>query len=138
MSDSEEDFLEAIRIHQEAKAENEPPRSRQLLEDCLKIFALLNEPERLKTASLISGLNESLGDEYAGLRYGKGINDRLLAKWLRPYGITPKQIRFGEEGGKGYYKVEFEEVFNRYSGSDSSTLLSGETTETTETEVGLW
>lgn len=138
MSDSEEDFFEAIQIHQQAKAENEPPRSRQLLEDCLKVFDLLNEPERLKTISLINGLNELLGGEYSGVRYGKGINDRLLAKWLRPYGITPKQIRFGEEGGKGYYKVEFEEVFNRYSVSDPSSLPRTETTETSETEAGLW
>ena len=37
--------------------------------------------------------------------HGKEINDLLLAKKLRPYGIRPKTIWIGEEHAKGYVRL---------------------------------
>lgn len=140
MSDSVESFFEAVRTHQIAKATNETPLSRQLVEDCLKVFDQINEPEKLKTPSLLNGLETLPDSDYSQLRGGKGLNDRILAKWLRPYGITPKQIRFGEESSKGYYRFEFKEALDRYSVSEASLpmLPETETSETAETSAQLW
>lgn len=140
MSDSVEAFFEAVRIHQIAKATNETPLSRQLVEDCLKVFVQMSEPEKLKTPILLNGLETLPDTDYSQVRGGKGLNDRTLAKWLRPYGITPKQIRFGEESSKGYYRFEFKDSLDRYSVSEASipTLSETETSETTETSTGLW
>ena len=140
MSDSVEAFFEAVRTHQIAKATNETPLSRQLVEDCLKVFDQMNEPEKLKTPTLLNGLETLPDSDYSQLRGGKGLNDRTLAKWLRPYGITPKQIRFGEESSKGYYRFEFKDSLDRYSVSEASlpALPEAETSETTETSAGLW
>lgn len=140
MSDSVEAFFEAVRTHQIAKATNETPLSRQLVEDCLRVFDSLNEQEKLKTPTLLNGLETLPESDYSQLRGGKGLNDRTLAKWLRGYGITPKQIRFGEESSKGYYRFEFQEALDRYSVSEATlpTHPVTETTETTETSVGLW
>lgn len=140
MSNSVESFFEAVRTHQIAKATNETPLSRQLVEDCLRVFDSMNEPEKLKTPTLLNGLETLPESDYSQLRGGKGLNDRTLAKWLRSYGITPKQIRFGEESSKGYYRFEFREALDRYSVSESAlpAYPVSETTETTETNVGLW
>lgn len=140
MSDSIEAFSEAVRTHQIAKATNETPLSRQLVEDCLKVFDQMNEQEKLKTPTLLNGLETLPESDYSQLRGGRGLNDRTLAKWLRGYGITPKQIRFGEETSKGYYRFEFKEALDRYSVSENSlTALSViETNETAETSSKLW
>lgn len=140
MSDSVEAFFEAVRTHQIAKATNETPLSRQLVEDCLRVFDSINEQEKLKTPTLLNGLETLPESDYSQLRGGKGLNDRTLAKWLRGYGITPKQIRFGEESSKGYYRFEFQEALDRYSVSEATlpTHPVTETTETTETSAGLW
>ena len=140
MSDSIEAFFEAVRNHQIAKATNETPLSRQLVEDCLRVFDSINEQEKLKTPTLLNGLETLPESDYSQLRGGKGLNDRTLAKWLRGYGITPKQIRFGEESSKGYYRFEFQEALDRYSVSEANLPPHPvtETTETTETSAGLW
>ena len=140
MTDSVEAFFEAVKTHQTAKATDETPLYRQLVEDCLRVFDSMNEPEKLKTPTLLNGLEALPDSDYSQLRGGKGLNDRTLAKWLRPYGITPKQIRFGDESSKGYYRFEFQEALDRYSVNEASltALPETETTETTETTEGLW
>jgi hypothetical protein len=44
----------------------------------------------------------------------KGINDRWLAKQLRPYGVKPGYLRFGDRIARGYVLDDFKEVFRRY------------------------
>lgn len=141
MSESDQYFFEAVNNHQMAKATNETPLSRQLIEDCLKVFDLQVERiEKLKTPTLLSGLETLPDSDYSQLRGGKGLNDRTLAKWLRPYGIAPKQIRIGEESSKGYFRFEFQEALDRYSIIEDSLPVprETETSETTETSASLW
>jgi hypothetical protein len=84
-----------------------------------------------------SSLNALEGADYQGLRYGKGLDSKLFAKKVRGYGITPKQLRFGDETGKGYEREPFENALNRYAFSSPIPRESetGETPETSDEEM---
>jgi len=46
---------------------------------------------------------------------GSGINQRQLAKLLKPFGIAPKSVRLGPRNTpKGYMAAQFEDAFARY------------------------
>jgi hypothetical protein len=78
-------------------------------------------------------LNDLPDTDYSSKRFGKGLDDRLLAKKLRGYGIKPIQIRFGEETAKGYYREPIAKALARYSQEVSTPLAESETEETEET-----
>jgi Protein of unknown function (DUF3631) len=61
------------------------------------------------------------------------VTARKLAKWLRPFGASPRQVRVGNVTVKGYQRAEFEEAFTRYL---SDTQVQSETTETTRANTG--
>ena len=49
--------------------------------------------------------------------YGRPINPRDLAKWLKPYGISSRDVRYGpdpSEKAKGYRREDFEDAWTRY------------------------
>ena len=130
----EERFYQALNLHQKVKKTSDIPRERQLLEDCLKVFA---DRDSLKSESIIQGLKELPESDYASMSYGRGITSKYLAKIVRPYEIQPTQIRFGESTFKGYYRSEFAKAFERYSEPLLATATS-ETSETQETEERLF
>jgi hypothetical protein len=68
----------------------------------------------LHTEAILGNLND--GDElpFGGYRKGLGIDSRGLAKLLRPFGIKPKTLRFGEVTVKGYSREEFSDAWERY------------------------
>jgi Protein of unknown function (DUF3631) len=39
---------------------------------------------------------------------------RKIAKWLRPFGVVPRNVRIGQAVVKGYQRGEIESVFKRY------------------------
>jgi hypothetical protein len=89
----------------------------RLLADCREV---LNGHQRISTADLIERLSlleespwgEKWWDTYKGeARRGAASN---LAWHLRRYGIHSKTIRFETGLAKGYEKVAFEDVFDRY------------------------
>lgn len=45
---------------------------------------------------------------------GKPLDARGLARLLKPHGITPKKIRFGEATAQGYERADFEDAWTRY------------------------
>jgi hypothetical protein len=59
--------------------------------------------------------------------YGHPLSARDLAKLLKPYGVTSRQIRIGEWTGKGYRAADLREPWRRYLAGVSET---GETSET--------
>lgn len=123
----EQRFYEALSLHQRVKKTSDIPRERQLLEDCLKVFA---GRDSLKSELLILGLKELPETDYASMNYGRGITSKVLAKIVRPYEIQPIQIRFGENTFKGYYQSEFLKASERYS----EPLPAPATQETQETQ----
>ena len=130
----EERFYQALSLHQKVKKTSDIPRERELLEDCLKVFA---DRDSLKSELLIQGLKELPESDYSSMNYGRGITSKYLAKMVRPYEIQPTQIRFGESTFKGYYKSEFLKAFGHYS-QDSLPPATPETLETLETEELLF
>jgi putative DNA primase/helicase len=51
---------------------------------------------------------------------GKPISWSQVAKMLKPYGISTKQIRIGHESLKGFDVAQFTDAFNRYLSDDVS------------------
>ena len=45
------------------------------------------------------------------------LNPRKLARFLRPFGVEPKQVRVGDRTAKGYDLEELEAAFARYLGA---------------------
>jgi hypothetical protein len=85
----------------------------ELLEHCREAFA---DEEKLTTKVLLQFLIERDESPWADMR-GKPLNERLLAKMLRPYGIKSRTIRDSHDGGKtpkGYHKADFADAWNRY------------------------
>jgi hypothetical protein len=75
---------------------------------------------------LLRNLEESPWMEYE-------ISSRKLAKWLRPFGPSPRQVRIGNVTVKGYQLAELEEAFARYL---PDTSVRSETCETARVNTG--
>ena len=66
---------------------------------------------------------------WADLR-GKPLDTRQLARYLRPYGVSPKQVRVAESSRKGYAREDLHDPWSRYLGEAP---LESETSETSVT-----
>ncbi|MBI2304631.1 MAG: DUF3631 domain-containing protein [Chloroflexi bacterium] len=85
----------------------------RLLVDIKAIFEE-RKVERLSSGALVEAL---LGVEESGWgtwRLGKGLDQAGLAKLLKPFGVKPMVLRFGEDTARGYERGQFEESFQRY------------------------
>lgn len=87
-------------------------RGIQLLGDVRELFD--SEHDRLPTSELLDRLNSLQESPWAGWFHGRGLNSHSLARLLRPFGITPKNIRLGEQVVKGYLRESFEDAWKRY------------------------
>lgn len=72
----------------------------QLLLDIRDLFDA-REVDRIFTADIIAKL-------------GGHWNGKLLGNRLRPYGIAARTIRVNNQTGKGFYRAEFMEIWERY------------------------
>jgi hypothetical protein len=91
--------------------------------------------ERVTTAALLAALVER-DDGPWGDWWGKDVDDgkakgpaSRLAKLLKPYGITPKKLRFGETSDRGYERVAFTEAWALYcteDGTDGTSQVRGQ------------
>jgi len=127
----EDKFKATLILHTKQKSENEISWGRRLLEDCVKVFTDLGNPETIRTKTLVVALKDLPETDYASMRYGKGLDDRTLARKLKEYLIAPLQIRFGNETAKGYYLHPIKEAIARYS-QEGYLPPSREETEETE------
>ncbi|NVM57204.1 MAG: DUF3631 domain-containing protein [Desulfobacterales bacterium] len=75
----------------------------------------------MKTVDLLSVLHEAEDRPWCEWKKGKPMSPHSLATQLRPYGIKPRQIRFGDENLKGYYLETFLDAFSRYLPTQSET-----------------
>src|SRR5437588_712897 len=66
---------------------------------------------------------------WAEWRKGKPITPPQLASLLKPFGIEPRTIRFGEGGkssAKGYLREQFEDAFARYLPASSPAVTASQ------------
>jgi putative DNA primase/helicase len=99
----------------------------ELLADIQLIFRN-NDDDRISTMDLINDLCRD--DERPWKTYSKGfpITARLLAHKLKPFGISSKTIRIGDDTAKGYEKEQFTEAFSRYIPSPPSPSVTASQT----------
>lgn len=69
--------------------------------------------ENLATVALLERLRDRDESPWKDV-YGKPLDDRGLAKRLRPYGIKSKTVRVGDRTPKGYSFDDFYEPWKRY------------------------
>jgi Protein of unknown function (DUF3631) len=94
-----------------------------LLSDLRTVF---EGRDKFHTNSIINVLNNIEESPWSGIDNNKPINARLLADMLRPYKITPRDIRIGGTVLKGYYKDDFTDAFDRYLPSGQEGYLPKE------------
>ncbi len=93
-----------------------------ILADIRKIFSELNR-SRMHSTQLIECLIEIDGRPWADWRRGKSLNANNLSRFLRPFGIHPKQMKIDNTNRNGYELRDFQDAFNRYIGSDAGESL---------------
>jgi putative DNA primase/helicase len=83
----------------------------QLLADIREIF----RAERLSSEDMCKALGDLDDRPWADYGDGFAINQRQIAKLLKPFGIAPKSVRLGPGSTpKGYMAAQFEDAFARY------------------------
>jgi hypothetical protein len=90
--------------------ESTPSLGVRLLADVRSVFG---DDDVLATESIIIRLVALDESPWAEIR-GKELNDRELAKLLRPYGIRPSVVRIGTATPRGYRAVDFVDAWKRY------------------------
>ena len=97
----------------------------QVTDDLVLPVALrqyFTETQSVKAASneICEWLNFQDDLPFKDWRRGKGIDPRFLARKLKPYGITPRNLNLGGSSRlKGYLLEELERVFQRYLPPDN-------------------
>jgi len=97
--------------------DDSPSLGLRLLSDLQIIYNRLPSSVYIGTNELVSMLNLGTGlDDDAPWEdlYGKGINARQLAEFLKPYEVRPKKRREGETTIRGYYRQHLEDPWRRY------------------------
>jgi hypothetical protein len=61
---------------------------------------------------------------------GKAIDARRLANYLRPYGVSSKQVRIGAQTLKGYTREDLFDPWARYLGEAANGCETSETSVT--------
>ena len=103
----------ALIYYMKSVQEDSVPRQRQLLSDTQTIIHRLSE-DKIRTATLLSELVSLPDSEWGSLNFGKAITEKYIAKSLKPYRITPHNLRFGDNTFKGYYRFEVDQACSLY------------------------
>lgn len=90
--------------------EDNPSFGVRLLADLREVFGDANARS---TKYLLEALHKLPESPWADIR-GKALDDRGLAKRLRPYGVKPKPVRIGDTMLRGYTRADLLEPWRRY------------------------
>ena len=120
--------LESLSHHQSVTSSDPVSRERQLLIDIRKVWN--GTEEKMRSKDIVSNLCNLPESEWSFYSYGKPISEKGMAKKLRPYEITPKNLRFGSETFKGYLLYEVEKALANYA----PVPIEGATEATSATE----
>lgn len=107
----------------------------RLLSDLQTIFG---DHSALATGDILNALIDLQESPWGDLK-GKPINARRLANYLKPYGVSSKQVRIGSSTLKGYASEDLHDPWERYLSTALPPLglpaLGKETWETSETQT---
>lgn len=104
----------ALAIYAKSKDEDNQSAGMMLLRDIQNLFD--DEPHRLKitSAELLEKLCQIEDRPWSEWNKGRPITTAKIAKYLKPFGVTPNTIRDGYKTAKGYLKIDFDDAFSRY------------------------
>jgi hypothetical protein len=85
----------------------------QLLADFKEIFAGRNA-DKIASDEVTKELHKLEERPWADFRNGKPISKAQVARLLRPFEITPKQLWIDKDNSRGYVLADFEDSFARY------------------------
>jgi hypothetical protein len=99
----------------------------RLLRDVRSVFGEQHK-EKLLSITICDALAALDDDEAPWARWHRHARDehdrRLqptdLAKLLRPFGVRPRQVKIGSQGGKGYHFADLADALERYVGEASA------------------
>jgi hypothetical protein len=80
----------------------------------IAVRGALDGQAAITTADLLVAINANEELPFGGWSEGKGLNATELAKYVRPYGIRPRNVRIGEEQRKGYHRADLLDAWERY------------------------
>lgn len=84
-----------------------------LLESTRRIFNE-NNLQQIASKELVSQLHHETDAPWSECNNGRAITTSFVAKLLKPYGISSKVIRFGDNTKRGYVLSDFQDAFARY------------------------
>lgn len=88
-------------------------RGVQLLADLRDLFAATGE-SRLPSRRICDALGQQEDRPWPEISDGRPISPVQLSKLLKPFGISPRDMRVGIEVLKGYHAEDFADAFARY------------------------
>ncbi len=91
-----------------------------LLADIQGLF----QTDRMFSRELIERLSGMTERPWPEVNRGKPITERWLARNLGVFSIHPKQLRIGEDNGRGYERADLVEAFERYLPNPASTSVT--------------
>jgi putative DNA primase/helicase len=108
--------LDAVLAFQESRPD-ETSVGVMLLTDLQELFRE-SEGKPLPTEEILKSLATMDERPWPEWKKGKPITARQLAKLLKPFGVTSKNVRFGDKIPKGYELSDCQEAFARYIASN--------------------
>jgi putative DNA primase/helicase len=73
-----------------------------------------NRAEKMFSKTLVETLCAMSDRQWPEANKGKPISQTWLARRLRSFGISSRDVRIGDENAKGYCSADFAEAFERY------------------------
>ena len=70
--------------------------------------------DRLASVEICQALKAMEGRPWADWKVGQEITPNQLARLLKPFGVMPDSVRVGRRTPKGYYRSQFDELWQRY------------------------
>ena len=95
----------------------------KLLSDIRHIFEE-NSFIKIFSRDLVEQLNLLPESPWADWNRGKGLTTNAMSRQLKPFGVTSKSTRIGNETAKGYTFKKLQNVFTRYLPGDQNVTTS--------------
>jgi len=70
--------------------------------------------DRLASVDICEALKAMEGRPWADWKAGKELTPNQLARLLKPFGVMPDSVRVGNRTPKGYYRSQFDGLWQRY------------------------
>lgn len=96
--------------------DDDESRGVRLLRDIRSVFT---DDDVVFSADLATALNAIEEAPWGAWHDGAGLNQRDLARLLKPYEIRSQQVRLGDATRKGFRREQFADAWDRYVGSEA-------------------